>query len=150
MTRSKDSDPSLNPVIELLRVVKKDVGKTKETVDNMNRELGGVQATLNSMEKRNVERDKKIDSVQTEQLSCPARAGYGAVNARLKKHDKALFDSTGTVNIPVVPAVSAAAQFSESEISFKDALIRMLPIIALSFACGAGMLAILWYRMFGE
>lgn len=136
-----DSDTSLDPVLELLRDVKRETKDTKKSVDNMNRELGGVQATLKGISDDNKKQDKQIADVVKIQLECPARAGHNAVNARLKRVDRRLDEESALYPNP--------AALGTAEVPWKEAFIKMLPLIIIAFVAGVGALAIL-FQKFGN
>ena len=149
MTRGKmnDSDVNLRPVIELLKDVKVEVRHTKNVVDGINRELGGVQATLRAMEERNIVQDKKIERIRTEQMSCQARNRFDSIAARVRKLDESSqHDVTGSM--PVIHGGFSALS-SESEATVKKAFMRMLPFIITAFIVGVGVVSIFFFKAFG-
>lgn len=134
---------TLNPALQILRDMKKDVRETKGTVDVINRELGGVQAMLRTMERNSEEQDKKIDLIRSEQLSCPARTGYPSVRSTIQKLEGEIDSAKETTGVfRLIPHEQVGG------LPFKDLVVKAMPYLILSFVCGAGLLSILIFKLF--
>jgi len=134
---------SLSPVLQILRDMKKDVRDTKATVDIINRELGGVQATLRTMEHTASEQQKRMDLIRSEQLSCPARTGYSSVRSNIKKLEGEIDATKETTGIyPLMRTVP------ELNLPFKDLMAKALPYLVIAFVSGAGILSVLLFKVF--
>jgi len=116
-----------------VRAVRKDVGK-------IDRELGGVQSTLTSMDKGNVQRDTDLKELGRLQSECSARTGMVGVNARLKKLEREDEDITGKVDTVAQrqQALEMGIQQQDS-VPFFAALKKMLPWLIVAIIGGAAV-----------
>lgn len=139
-----DSDPSLNPILELLRDVrmsvkdmKKDFRDFGRKVDTMNRELGGVQVSLAAMRKESDGQDRQIENVRKVQSKCQAKAGIEEIKGRLNR----LEDTN-----PAVPTHMSPVTVVKSNGIWKMALMKVVIPVFFAFAVGIGITAIIFWN----
>jgi len=128
------------PILAAIADVKFEIRELRGGVNNINRELGGVQEALKTIEKGNTTRDAELKDIRQQQSDCSARTGYLGVNARLKKLEKADEDITGSID--VVAQRQAAMNGSKARPSLMPvsyAAKKMLPWLVLAVIGGAAL-----------
>lgn len=138
---SSDSDTSLNPILELLKDVKKDVRITRDEVAGINREVGGIQVTLTTIQTANERQDTDIKEIRDRQANCTARTGYVGSNARIKKLEGKDKEITGSIDVVAQrqQAVELTLKKNGNGVSFNDAFKRLLPWFIVAVITGASL-----------
>ncbi len=128
-------------VLALLQDVKQETISTRREVGAMNRELGGVQATLLTMKEGNEKRDSDVRAIRDSQANCPARSAQTGVNARLKRLERADEDITGSVDIVAQrqQALESARDTKNNGVRVWDAVKKVWPVIILGVVGGAAL-----------
>jgi hypothetical protein len=143
---------NLSQVIDLMKDVRTEVRSMKRVVIGVNRELGGVQSTLKSIQRCNSTQDKKIDKIHVNQMSCRAKNGYPSIVAKISKlNDKVERHQEITGNI-LPPGTGGYPVYSpvppNRKSIFPEKVAKMMPYLLVSFAIGAGIIAIVLYKTF--
>jgi hypothetical protein len=139
-----DSDPSLNPILELLKDVKKNIRDLNHKFDTTNRELGGIQVSLVEMRKHGDVQDRRIETVSRVQSDCQAKSGIKGVNARLRR----LEEGTGSVAVPIAGTMPDGAVAVMSDGVMRLFFSKMIVPLLFAFVVGIGITAIVFWSFF--
>jgi predicted RNase H-like nuclease (RuvC/YqgF family) len=110
------------------------------------RELGGVQATLQSMKADNAKMDARINHIDQRQADCPARQDNKGINARLKrienfkeKIQEERGEITGVTNNPREFATQPGLSAAGATVTMKDIIFKAGPFIVSALLLGAAV-----------
>lgn len=127
-------------VLTLLRDLKSDVKDVNSTLQNNNRELGGVQTELKNLRSTNNEQKKEIAGVskavsnmETNYKACTARTAHPETQKRIRHLE-------GINSQAPRPAWGrTTSQEAAITIPFKSTIIKALPWLIMAVVVGAAL-----------
>jgi len=153
-----DTPVSTDPVLEMLRDIKRDGKDTRNALSDINREMGGIQSTLKSMEKANEKRDQEVATIRTNQANCEARTLHKGLTARVKKLERADKDITGSVDVvsqrqqALEYALTKRKNGNGNGVKLGEAFRRTAPWLVMAILVGAalGGFGLAWFMLNGR
>jgi len=131
-------------ILDAIKDVKSDmrsqIGSVNTQLTGMQRELGGVQTTLQNLKESNEKTEAEVSKIRDAQADCQARKDIDGVNARLKKLEKKDEDITGQIDVVSNrQEILQAGLHKNGGVRFLEAFKRVWPVIVLAVIGGAAM-----------